>query len=233
MDGPVRRHLRWRLRAALAVAAGLEDGGGTARRHPTQRRVQWRQYHRRCRSGQDGGAQGSPRHVLPVLGRRLRLHRRLQGQRRRLRRAAGGSRAAYPLHALLGVTMPGGINYIEAVYEPALDVFAREITVSPVVSQPGVLPFAARGIYDTKAVDVTGLDGSVFSDTQTILDILESEFPILPVQGDRVTVPASSAGMPACGEFEVIDADSNGGGETTLALRKYTPPVTDYEDRED
>ena len=123
------------------------------------------------------------------------------------------------------------LDYSALVYKPAFDTFARPITFNPVVSQPGILPFNARGIYDTGEVDVPALDGSIVSDLKTICDILEVEFPILPVQGDRLTIPAYQS-IPAAGEFEVIDCDSNGGGETTLTLRKYTPPVNDYQDRE-
>ena len=40
------------------------------------------------------------------------------------------------------------------------------------------------------------------------------------LQGDIVAVPADPAGLAAEGSFEVIDADPNGGGETTLTLRR-------------
>jgi hypothetical protein len=41
----------------------------------------------------------------------------------------------------------------------------------------------------------------------------------MPSQGDIVTIPAN-ADLPALGDFNVIDVKSNGGGETTLTLRK-------------
>ncbi len=111
------------------------------------------------------------------------------------------------------------INFPLSVYKPVYDVFARPVTIFPVASQPGEPPYAARGIFDTRNLDVMAEDGSVVSDQKTILDIREAEFTVLPLQLDRVAIPAA-AGIPNLGEFEVTDTDTNGGGETTLTLRK-------------
>ena len=46
---------------------------------------------------------------------------------------------------------------------PAFAAFARPITVRPVVSQPGAAPYAARGIWSSKPVDVQMADGSILS----------------------------------------------------------------------
>jgi hypothetical protein len=43
---------------------------------------------------------------------------------------------------------------------------------------------------------------------------------VLPLQGDLINVPADASGLIAEGDFEVLDADPNGGGETTLTLRR-------------
>jgi len=118
----------------------------------------------------------------------------------------------------------GGVNFSTLVYKPAFDLFARPVTFYPYVSQPGVMWYAARGIYDTRPVDVQAMDGSIYSDQQTILDIREIEFAVLPLQGDRCSIDAADAD-PALGEFEIIDTDTNGGGETTLTLRKWLPPA--------
>jgi hypothetical protein len=112
------------------------------------------------------------------------------------------------------------VNFAGTLYLTAFDIFARPVTILPLASQPGVPAYAARGIYDTGPADVEAQDDSIFSDQKTILDILEAEFPVLPAQLDRITIPADVNAGPALGEFEVTDANSNGGGETTLALRK-------------
>ena len=106
------------------------------------------------------------------------------------------------------------INFSKVVYFPAYNVFARPVTFSG-----GTAPTAARGIYNTVPVDVAAEDGTIFSEQRTVLDILEEEFMTLPAQGHHVTIPAH-LDMPAVGTFEVIDADTNGGGETTLTLRR-------------
>lgn len=111
------------------------------------------------------------------------------------------------------------VDFSTDVYLPAQDLFGRTITVTPLASQPGGQAYTARGILDVDAMDVGALDGSLVSDTRIILDIREAEFAVLPLQGDTITIPADS-GLPAEGSFEVLDADPNGGGETTLTLRR-------------
>ena len=101
-----------------------------------------------------------------------------------------------------------------------MDMYARPITIDPLASQPGVPAYVARGIYTTTPIDVVTEDGGIFSDQKTIVDIREEEFTVLPVQLDRIFIPADVNGGPELGWFEVVDADTNGGGETTLALRQ-------------
>jgi hypothetical protein len=111
------------------------------------------------------------------------------------------------------------INFTTQVYIPTQDIFGRTITVTPLVSQPNAPAYAARGIYSTTPTDVEAEDGSIFSDTRTILDIVEAEFTVLPLQGDRIYIGPDS-GLPEVGTFLVTDVDSNGGGETTLSLQR-------------
>ena len=114
------------------------------------------------------------------------------------------------------------VNFSTLVYLPNYDMFARPITVTPLSSQPGMPAYTARGIYDTRAIDVPAEDGSSISDQQTILDLREVEFTVLPEQLDRITIPEDAdAGMIGVGDYEVVDASSNGGGETTLVIRKF------------
>lgn len=111
------------------------------------------------------------------------------------------------------------IDFARSVYSPAFAVFARTVTFTPKKSQPGQPSYTGRGIFSTQEQDVLTEAGVVFSDQHTILDILEIEFTILPIQGDTISIPTEGA-IPAAGDFEIIDADTNGGGETTLTLRK-------------
>lgn len=111
------------------------------------------------------------------------------------------------------------INWSTQVYAPQYDVFGRPVTFTPLVSNPNAAAFEGRGIYGTVSVDVIGEDGTVISDQRTILDVLESDFVAVPMQGDHLFIPAN-VGMPELGNFEVIDTSTNGGGETTLVIRK-------------
>jgi len=111
------------------------------------------------------------------------------------------------------------IDFPNQVYNPNFNVFARVVTITPIASRPGELPYPARGIFDTDQLNVAAADDTILSDQRTILDILETEFTILPMQRDLIEIPADS-GLPDQGIWEVIDKSSNGGGETTLTLRK-------------
>lgn len=111
------------------------------------------------------------------------------------------------------------INTSTQVYDPVYNVWARPVVFTPVKSQPSEDTFTGRGIYGTQSIDVLGEASTIISDARTILDVREAEFAVVPVQGDRLSIPAHN-GMPALGSFEVIDGNTNGGGETTLFLRK-------------
>ncbi len=116
-----------------------------------------------------------------------------------------------------------GIDFSTLVYLPNYDTFARPITVTPLASQPGSPAYASRGIFDTRAVDVQAMDGSIVSDQQTILDVRNAEFTVVPEQLDRIYIgPDAEAGATGdeIGDYEVIDTEYNGGGETTLVIRK-------------
>jgi hypothetical protein len=111
-----------------------------------------------------------------------------------------------------------GVDFSTLTYLPNYDIWARDISITPRVSQPAGSAYANRGIYATREMEVQAEDGSIITDHQTILDIREAEFGMLPVQGDIVTIPADG-NNPALGDFEIVTATHDGGGETTLVLR--------------
>lgn len=113
------------------------------------------------------------------------------------------------------------VDFSTLLYLPVFDMFSREVTFTPLVSQPGAPAYVARGIYTTNPVDIGGLDGStIISDQKTILDVRDNEFTVVPMQGDLVHIP-QEGNIPAQGDFEITDGDANGGGETTLSLRRW------------
>jgi hypothetical protein len=103
---------------------------------------------------------------------------------------------------------------------PIFDFWAVPMTFNPVASQPGKPAYNGRGILTTYTIDVVAPDGSFFADQRTIIDIRESEFAVAPQQNDHIIIPLDSNGVPK-GEWEITKATSNGGGETTLEIRKW------------
>lgn len=112
------------------------------------------------------------------------------------------------------------VNFDVLLQPYPFDFFAVPVTFTPLASQPGQPAYAGRGILGTYTDPVDALDGSIFADQRTILDIRESEFAALPQQGDHVTIPRDCNGVPR-GEWLIIDASGNGGGQTMLTIRKY------------
>jgi hypothetical protein len=112
------------------------------------------------------------------------------------------------------------VNF-DVLLQPAIfEMWGVPATFTPLKSQAGQPAFPGRGIYGTYILDVAGDDGSIYSDQRTIFDIRESEFATLPAQGDHVTIPFDCNGIPL-GEYVIIDASTDGGGQTMLTIRKY------------
>jgi hypothetical protein len=118
-----------------------------------------------------------------------------------------------------------GLNFGTLVYLPNFTMFARVVTFLPA----GGAAYSGRGIYDSDNVNVPLDDGSFLSDQQTILDIMDADFlgGVLPQQGDHVFIGTDFL-VPAEGEFEIINTSNNGGGETTLQLRRWLGAPTPF-----
>ena len=114
------------------------------------------------------------------------------------------------------------IDFDAIVLNPATDVFAINVIYTPTVSQPGVLPFATRGVYSSVKLDVEMQDGAIYSDQQTSLGVRLAEFAAHPTEGDFVTI--SDARHPAYGkQFWIGDLDEDGQGGGMLLLRLKEP----------
>jgi len=117
------------------------------------------------------------------------------------------------------------VDFSSLIYAPGQDFFGRDVTISPIASAPGAAAYGARGIYGTRDTQImTDAGMAIVSDQQTILDIRDNEWfnaglP-LPIQGDLIHIPAEGE-IPAEGDFEITDTSRNGGGETTLVIRKF------------
>jgi hypothetical protein len=115
------------------------------------------------------------------------------------------------------------IDFDLVVLNPATGVFAINVVYTPTVSQPGVLPFATRGVYSSQALDVEMQDGTIYSDQETKLEVRLAEFAAYPMEGDFVTI--TDTRHPAYGkQFWIGDLDEDGQGGGRLLLRLKTPP---------
>jgi hypothetical protein len=111
------------------------------------------------------------------------------------------------------------VNFSTDLYLIEQDTFGRPVTFTSKTGSS--FSGQGRGIYDSDKLDFISENGTVVSDQQTILDIRAAEFPILPAQEDTINIPAEPiTGLPALGDYEIIDLTDNGGGEVTLTLRK-------------
>jgi hypothetical protein len=119
------------------------------------------------------------------------------------------------------------LDFANSIYIKCQDTFGGPITVTPINSQPGQPAYDARGIYGTEAIDILAEDGSIISDQKTVLDICEIEYRVVPQQGDYIFLAKGNFAnqLQMDTTFEVMDSDSNGGGETTLTLRKIVVPL--------
>jgi hypothetical protein len=117
------------------------------------------------------------------------------------------------------------VNFSDELYLPNFNAFARPMTVTPVVSQPGAPAYDARCYFDSKETDILTEANSVLSDSQTFIDIRRVEFSIEPKQGDRIDIPFH-AGTEG-GSYEVLDlaGKGNAGGIITISLRAIETPL--------
>lgn len=115
------------------------------------------------------------------------------------------------------------VDFNNDLYKQVMDVFARPVIVTPVVSQPGAPAYNNRAYYDTRELDVMTEDGGIFSDARSYIDIRIDEYPVLPMQGDYIDIPTH---LVAGGTFEVQDLAGNGnaGGMITVQLKKRVTP---------
>lgn len=112
------------------------------------------------------------------------------------------------------------VDFSKLLYTPVQDTFARRVEITPIASQPGAPAYSARGRFSTKELEVMAANGAVINDRQTILEIRDAEFSVLPAQLDRIQIPADASIGPALGVFEVNDVFSNDIGKSKLLLRR-------------
>lgn len=91
------------------------------------------------------------------------------------------------------------MDFSSLVLAPCQAAFGKPILFSPFISQPGVQPFMAGGIWTVRYTDVLLEDGSCLTTRLLTVDIQLNEidpvsgapwWPVTPVQGDHVGITA-------------------------------------------
>lgn len=103
---------------------------------------------------------------------------------------------------------------------PCADMFARPIDVTPV----GGATYRARGIWHRDANEFFAEDGSIVIDNKVSVDILNSEFAVIPRQGDSVAIPADGT-VPAEEPHTILSSHDDGGGMTNLVLEQFITTI--------
>jgi hypothetical protein len=98
-------------------------------------------------------------------------------------------------------------------------VFSRTIVINPIVSQSGGSPYAGRGVFSTNPVDVIPIPDVALSDQRTTVWVRISEWPIMPLIGDKVEIPAE-LNYPSEGDFEIQDISRHADGKAVITLKR-------------
>lgn len=120
------------------------------------------------------------------------------------------------------------MNFDTLVLAPAQNSFAKPLTISPLASLPGAAPYAARGIWTVRVVDVILDDGGQLTTRTIEIDVRLSEVPALPMQGDQITIIADIqtefSGVPIGSQLllQVDDVRMDSGGAAKLLLKRVT-----------
>lgn len=105
----------------------------------------------------------------------------------------------------------GPADFSGLVLGPLMDEFAREVTFTPVKSQPGEPAYVGRGIFERDHV-MEGVLESDYSTTSPALFVRLADFTVPPEDGDEVRVDGL--------DYTVSDDQPDGEGGMLLILRR-------------
>ena len=109
------------------------------------------------------------------------------------------------------------VDFDALVLAPTMNLFARPVQIVPIKSKPNTpVPYAARGIWSVRNIDVPMEDSSIYSDTIYTLGIRLSEFDVVPVPEDKVIVDGIA--------YLIDDLDPDGQGGSVISLKSITAP---------
>jgi len=120
------------------------------------------------------------------------------------------------------------MDFDTLVLNPAQNSFGKPLTINPLFSIPGAAPYAARGIWTVKVVDIILDDGGQLTTRTLEIDVRLSELPILPMQGDQITivgdVQTEFSGVTIGSQIvlQVDDVRMDSGGAAKLIMKRVT-----------
>ena len=120
------------------------------------------------------------------------------------------------------------IDFDSLLVGPGQDTFAKTITVTPTVSQPGVIPYAGRGVWSSDILSIVLEDGNPLTTRTLSISIRLSEYTVVPVQGDTIALVSDTtsffAGI-AVGttvSFLIDDMRFKGDGSCLIIVKRVT-----------
>lgn len=121
------------------------------------------------------------------------------------------------------------IDFSSLVLGPCMDSFAKEVSITPVKSQPTAAPYDARGVWTVDNINVMTENDTAFSTRTLKFGIKLDEFTVSPEQGDYLSIKAKDLPMgylrdaldPNAMVSFVVDNDQpDGQGGTVLILKR-------------
>ena len=120
------------------------------------------------------------------------------------------------------------VDWDALLVSPGQDIFSQVITVIPTVSIPAnpVVPYTGRGVWSSSVTEVLLDDGTRVTTRTLSISIRVSEYTVVPVQGDTVSLVSDSTsffsgialGMTV--SFLIDDCRFHGDGSMTLILKR-------------
>lgn len=109
------------------------------------------------------------------------------------------------------------VDFSRLTLRPCMGSFGKAVQIVPVKSKPNTpAPYAARGIWSVRNIDVPMEDSSIYSDTIYTLGIRLSEFDVVPVPEDKIIVDGVT--------YLIDDLDPDGQGGSVISLKSITAP---------
>jgi hypothetical protein len=102
------------------------------------------------------------------------------------------------------------VDWDSLVLAPLQSVFGEPVTFLPAIGQP----IAVSGIFDEAYREVDLAGGMAVTTESPVLGIRISDFPVLPLQGDQVTVPSRAK------TYIVREVQLDGHGAAKLLLNE-------------